>query len=170
MHFESTVALCRHKAKRRPYCYLRPWTLAQQSLTQLSWTQLFCLRTRLHMHALSFICRSLSITAMFLEPDHLQQLKMPLQLAGSAGLWSTLHYIISKEVVLQKAVKGIWFHPPLAHSAQSPAHRVFPLWSSGVNHRIKCTYYSSKMILFFMRSNIKSCQISRSPYCKNQKQ
>lgn len=34
----------------------------------------------------SFICRSPSIAAMFPEPGHLQQLKMPLQLAGSAGL------------------------------------------------------------------------------------
>lgn len=66
----------------------------------------------------SFICQSLSITAMFPEPNHLQQLKMPLQLASSAGLWSTLHYIVKKSCFANGCKQGFGFSP-LAHSASN---------------------------------------------------
>ena len=67
----------------------------------------------------SFICRSLSITAMFPEPDHLQQLKVPLQPAGSAGLWSTLHYIIKRSCFSDGCKRGSAFSSPPACSACS---------------------------------------------------
>ena len=71
----------------------------------------------------SFICRSLSITAMFPEPDHLQQLKMPLQLAGSAGLCSTLHYIIKRSCFANGCKGGSGFNP-LSRSARRFPHSV----------------------------------------------
>lgn len=103
----------------------------------------------------SFICRSLSITAMFPKPDHLQQLKMPLQLAGSVGLWSTLHYIIKRSCFAKGCKSGSGF-TPLWPAQPVIFSTVFPLWSSGVNRGRKCRYCSSKMMLFSMRSNITS--------------
>lgn len=80
----------------------------------------------------SFICRSLSITAMFPEPDHLQQLKMPLQLAHSVGLWSTLLTHVRKRSCFAK--KDL-FHSPRACSF-SPLPTCTK-WSNTVSVRIK---------------------------------
>lgn len=54
IHSGFPQTLNQWQSKRRPCCYLRPWTLAQRSQAQLSWTRFSCLRTRSHMHALEF--------------------------------------------------------------------------------------------------------------------
>lgn len=78
----------------------------------------------------SFICRSLSITAMFPEPDHLQQLKMPLLLAGSAGLWSTLHYSIKKSCFANGCKRGSGVNP-LPSTARHFPHSIHTPISQG---------------------------------------
>lgn len=81
----------------------------------------------------SFICRSPSIAAMFPEPGHLQQLKMPLQLAGSAGRWSTLHYIVKRACFASGCKRGSGFNPRSAFSpsfAPQCSHSGRDLWSA----------------------------------------
>lgn len=114
--FESTVAFRRLwisdkvKGGHAVTSGLEPWH-SDPRHSCLGLGSLVCVPVRTCM-LWSFICRSLSITAMFPEPDHLQQLKMPLQLAGSAGLWSTLHYIIKRSCFANSCKRGIWFQPP----------------------------------------------------------
>ncbi len=100
---------------------LEPW-LSDPRHSCLGCSSLVCVPVRTCI-LWSFICRSLSITAMFPEPDHLQQLKVPLLLAGSAGLWSTLHYSRKKSCFANGCKRGSGVNP-LPRTARLFPHSV----------------------------------------------